>query len=239
MKIISLLFLTIFAFNHCAVDDERGADLKEDTDQEGTKKKDETSTTPVPQENVKVAPVHCANGSYKIMADFFWDNNDFLPFFTADEYDVNIASSDKTTLVRLKQIAINTYKAANVVCSEFDRKDVDNLSEKNHEDSIRVDIPALSFKKAKTNDEDFTMGISDIQFNPFNKCHLSKIKVLNPHDSTEKESKSIYSFNKRPDPENTMDYQTLKKECDTLIVVNPEQSSEATPEATPQAAEAQ
>ena len=190
MKILLLSLFTIFAFTHCG-DDDASAD---------SSKKPEADQPPA-----ETALAHCVDGSYEIQADLFWN---YYPDSKA--YRVNIASSNKTIFVQLKQKVI-VGETAQVTCSEFDRKDEKTLQ-------------ARVLKKAKTNNENFTSGVSDLSFEvqTDGKCKLS-IQFVNPNDSSDKDVLGSNNIKTIP---TAGGYETLKKECDALEEIKKENTEE-------------
>ena len=207
MKFLFLSLLTIFAFTHCGDKDEPGANAGNEEIKPETRShiQQETETT-TPALSEDVVQNHCVDGSYEISADFVWDAWSWNAW-KKNRYNISIASSDTTIFVLLKQKVDEEGETAQVTCSEFDRKDEKTLQ-------------ARVLKKAKTNDENFTNGISDLKIikdlKKADTCHLTLVRAANPNNNTDKGivSKETVTVYKKLDT--TMDYQTLKKECDAL-----------------------
>ncbi len=100
-------------------------------------------------DSVVVAESHCLDGPYKaevdLLGSFFW--------FQDQDYDVNIASSNETILVQLKEVLSDeelSKKKPNITCSEFNRF------------NGTATLFAQTIQNHTSNDKDFTSGIKEL-----------------------------------------------------------------------------
>ena len=168
-------------------------------------------TEEVAQEVVVAAQKHCIDGTYSARGDIMWN---LRPIFST--YTLQIASSTETILVHIQEKSEDddSSDTLDAACSEFARA----------EDGV---LKNPKFRKKDSNDKGFSIGISEIniKMNKDTTCELESIYASSPDNTDKDDMESIV----RDTSVVLVDYESLKKECDSypeVVLDNDEDKEE-------------